>query len=431
MSNLPRKILLCCWLLVLLIGAATTTYWIHKYYGIEPGWVKFGPSLAALLLVIGLTTANLMLRWVRWHFLTRHIGAEFSAHDSLLIYGATLPAAATPFYIGELARPLLASKKYPNQRWNLVLIWFLERGTDVLTLAMFLTVVRHWWWLGALACGVWGLLVAAIRGISQRHSAVLFPRRRTLVIVIVLTFLAWLLPAIGLWATVALGGEHLAISATLNAFSFSTLLGSLVGLPVGVGVTGSSLIAQLQSHGVSLQNAVIMVAIFRFGTVWFAVGLGCLVILLYRRRLGQMLNPESSGLHFDAIAEEYEAQIPEHVRQRLLERKCHVMRKHLEASPSASNRPLRGLDLGCGQGWYAAELARAGYEMFGIDQSPQQIEKAEAQHAGMPRLHFQTADAAALPFGDETFDFAYAINVVHHIVDDQQRARAFNELVRG
>ncbi len=349
------------------------------------------------------------------------------AQDSLLIYGATLPAAATPFYIGELARPLLASKKYPNQRLNLVLIWFLERGTDVLTLALFLAVVRHWWWLGALACGVWLALVAGIRGISHRHSAMLFPRRRALVVVIVLTFLAWLLPAIGLWATVALGGETLDLASTLNAFSFSTLLGSLVGLPVGVGVTGSSLIAQLQSHGVSLQNSVIMTAIFRFGTVWFSVGLGCLVILLYRRRLAAMLNPASAGLHFDEIAEEYEAQIPEHVRQRLLERKCHVMRKHLEAIHSTNNKPLRGLDVGCGQGWYAAELACAGYEMYGIDQSPHQIEKAEAQHAGMAGVHFQAADAAALPFDDETFDFAYAINVVHHIVDLQQRtARSMN-----
>ena len=219
-------------------------------------------------------------------------------------------------------------------------------------------MMRRWWWLGALACGVWLVLVAGIRGISRRHSALLFPQRRPLVVVIALTFLAWLLPAIGLWATVALGGEQLALSSTLDAFSFSTLLGGLVGLPVGVGVTGSSLIAQLQSHGVSLQNSVIMTAIFRFGTVWFAVGLGCLVILLYRRRLAAMLNPASSGLHFDAIAEEYEAQIPEHVRQRLLARKCFMMRKYLDATRLASNKPLRGLDVGCGQGWYAAELAR-------------------------------------------------------------------------
>src|SRR5207253_596478 len=40
------------------------------------------------------------------------------------------------------------------------------------------------------------------------------------------------------------------------------------------------------------------------------------------------------------------------------------------------------------------------------------------------------ASAAALPFADQTFDFAYAINVMHHITEDQQRARVFAEIVR-
>ena len=36
----------------------------------------------------------------------------------------------------------------------------------------------------------------------------------------------------------------------------------------------------------------------------------------------------------------------------------------------------RGIDIGCGQGWYVCEMARFGYEMYGVDQAEQQIQLA-------------------------------------------------------
>jgi SAM-dependent methyltransferase len=52
---------------------------------------------------------------------------------------------------------------------------------------------------------------------------------------------------------------------------------------------------------------------------------------------------------------------------------------------------------------------------------------AQEQHVACTFLH---ADAAKLPFDDETFDFAYAINVLHHVVDCDDQLQVFREIVR-
>ena len=60
------------------------------------------------------------------------------------------------------------------------------------------------------------------------------------------------------------------------------------------------------------------------------------------------------------------------------------------------------LDVGCGTGRHAVELARRGYRVRGVDLSASQIERAreKAKAAGVA-VDFRIADARALPFRDE------------------------------
>jgi SAM-dependent methyltransferase len=64
------------------------------------------------------------------------------------------------------------------------------------------------------------------------------------------------------------------------------------------------------------------------------------------------------------------------------------------------------LDIGCGTGRHAIELARRGYSVTGIDLSASQLERAgqKAKEAGVC-VHFRQLNACSLPFSNE-FDFA-------------------------
>ncbi|MBT3232707.1 MAG: class I SAM-dependent methyltransferase [Calditrichaeota bacterium] len=54
------------------------------------------------------------------------------------------------------------------------------------------------------------------------------------------------------------------------------------------------------------------------------------------------------------------------------------------------------LDLGCGTGVLAVELARLGYTVDGVDISPQMIEMAESKATEFPQVNFKVADMVEL-----------------------------------
>jgi SAM-dependent methyltransferase len=79
--------------------------------------------------------------------------------------------------------------------------------------------------------------------------------------------------------------------------------------------------------------------------------------------------------------------------------------------------PARVLDLGCGDGRVAAELASAGARVSGVDPAAAAVERARAAHPELD-LHAPLADGR-LPLGDCSFDVVVCLQVLQHVVDTQ------------
>jgi SAM-dependent methyltransferase len=75
------------------------------------------------------------------------------------------------------------------------------------------------------------------------------------------------------------------------------------------------------------------------------------------------------------------------------------------------------LDVGCGDGLFTGELARAGLRVTGVDPSAVALERARAAHPGI--AFAQTKDDGRLPFGDAAFEAAVCVNVLEHVADTQ------------
>ena len=91
----------------------------------------------------------------------------------------------------------------------------------------------------------------------------------------------------------------------------------------------------------------------------------------------------------------------------------------------------RVLDVGCGPGRPAVRLARAsGAEVLGISVSEQDVrlagERAVAEGLA-DRVGFRLADMLDLPFPDDSFDHAMALESIVHVPD---RVRALSEIRR-
>jgi SAM-dependent methyltransferase len=70
------------------------------------------------------------------------------------------------------------------------------------------------------------------------------------------------------------------------------------------------------------------------------------------------------------------------------------------------------LDLGCGEGRLSRDLRARGYAVTGVDAAPTMVRLAAAHQDRQP---VALADAAALPFRDESFDLVVAYMSLHDI----------------
>jgi len=94
---------------------------------------------------------------------------------------------------------------------------------------------------------------------------------------------------------------------------------------------------------------------------------------------------------------------------------------------------MKVLDIGCGTGLYALDLAARGVDVTGVDISRPMLERAraKAQDAGLD-VRFLEADALQLPFGEQSFDAVLSVTALEFMPDLSAALReAFRVLKAG
>lgn len=76
------------------------------------------------------------------------------------------------------------------------------------------------------------------------------------------------------------------------------------------------------------------------------------------------------------------------------------------------------LDFGCGKGEYSVLLSKIGYEVFGFDICPNNIEIAKrlaSKYELAERTHFQVGVAEKLDYRGDYFDVVMGTDILHHV----------------
>jgi ubiquinone/menaquinone biosynthesis C-methylase UbiE len=424
---------------VLLVGLAATTLIFSRFVAAPP---SIPPMFwLALLLGSAATLASLALRALRWVFLLRRAGARVPIRDAFIGYFAGLSLIFAPFLVGEIAvraYVLRQRARVPIASVVAVNVW--ERILDIVAIGA----------IGAIA----GYLAGAPNAVTATGAVLLViasvtPVRRALLRVVdraarmigrsfeaepgdlhfnlaggrtwwtslAASVVAWLLPAIGLAALVRAWGYAYGFWGAEYDYASSSGIAAFALAPGGVLVAGARLLTALDARGVTSGVAAVSIAGVRLATVGVATALGFVLLFVHWRSAAA-----ESDTHFDDIASAYDVQIPESRRLALLERKTGMMREALGAAN------LRGLDVGCGQGAYVQRMRELGYDASGIDWSAGQVAIASRKFEREGIV--QVGSALAIPAPDDSFDFVYTINVLHHLPSVEDQQRAFHELFR-
>lgn len=116
----------------------------------------------------------------------------------------------------------------------------------------------------------------------------------------------------------------------------------------------------------------------------------------------------------------------------LVEEHRYTKEWHIPAAADFNSaKGLKVLEIGCGLGTDGARFALAGADYTGVDLTQAAIELARRRFElfELPGK-FQTADAEALEFDDNTFDVVYSHGVLHHTPDTAQAIREIHRVLR-
>jgi demethylmenaquinone methyltransferase/2-methoxy-6-polyprenyl-1,4-benzoquinol methylase len=74
----------------------------------------------------------------------------------------------------------------------------------------------------------------------------------------------------------------------------------------------------------------------------------------------------------------------------------------------------RVLDVGCGTGFATTALLERTEHVYGLDQSPHQLERAYEKFGRRGPVRFHLGDAERLPFADDTFDVVWSSGSIEY-----------------
>ncbi len=278
-------------------------------------WRSLGKvGLTGVITVLGLSLVNYALRFGRWHLYLKWMGFTVPPLRNARFFLASFAFTATPGKLGEAIRSVFLRPFGVPYRSSLAAL-FVERLLDLAAALLFAV-------LGVLAYSRYSLFVLVpVLGISltlcvlnsRRLRAALrtrLPARATSLLdaldeATVLSRGSRLLPGLLFsvvgWGAEALGfslilrfmGLELPLLTSVGIYGLAITVGALSFLPGGIGGTEAVMIVLLGVAGVSTADAGAATILFRFGTLWFAVILGLLMLPGLER--GLTLTPQTGA----------------------------------------------------------------------------------------------------------------------------------------
>jgi uncharacterized protein (TIRG00374 family) len=320
-GNAPKSAVPLRRILVVLIVGMALYFGYAMWQGLEKlraglehfHWIAFAAACA-------LAFGNYVLRFFKWEFYLARLEIRgVNKLDSFLIFLSGFVLTVSPGKVGEVFKSVVLEETYGVPAPKTAPIVVAERVTDLIGVIVLILIGSVGFSGGIVPVAIGGALVIALLAvISSRKLSmglIALTRRlpgrlgtfgpklevaygslsvlvtfRNLVAPTLMSIGAWSLECMALW--VILWGFGEPVSAPLATFFYatSTLMGAVIPVPGGLGVTEAALRSQMIEIGkVSPDVSTDAMYLVRFATLWFAVLVGFGALAALKRRHPNLL----------------------------------------------------------------------------------------------------------------------------------------------
>jgi glycosyltransferase 2 family protein len=300
---------------------------VGVYFGLAlyGGLDKIRDSLAifhveTFAFACALAFGNYVLRFLKWEFYLARLEIRgIPKLDSFLTFLSGFVLTVTPGKVGEVFKSLVLFETHGVPMTKTAPIVVAERATDVIGIVVLIVFGSLGFSGGLVWAGIGsGLVLALLVVVANRRLSMSLielvariPGRvgkmapkleaayeslatmlapRNLFVPSLLSAAAWTLECLALWVILRGFGQTTSIPLATFFYATSTLVGAIVPVPGGLGVTESALMGQMTSIGhVDKGIATAAMILVRFATLWFAVVVGFIALSWMKRRHPRLL----------------------------------------------------------------------------------------------------------------------------------------------
>lgn len=264
---------------------------------------------------LGLASANYLVRFLRWQYYLRLLRVSVPAGHSFLVFLSGFALTITPGKLGEAVKAFLLRESHDIPATRTAPVVVVERFTDLVGLLLLagvgvfsFDVDRRFLVAGAVLIAL-GLLVVSVDAVAKlairivgkvpgvrrfahrldefhAHTATMLSPG-PLGVGVLLSVISWAFECVAFWLIVmGFPGADIGIQAAVFIYAAMTVVGALSFLPGGLGATEAGMLGLLGKLGTVPGHGTSLAAVFvtRMCTLWFAVAVGLLAMVMFARR---------------------------------------------------------------------------------------------------------------------------------------------------
>ena len=270
---------------------------------------------SSFFLACALAFGNYVLRYLKWEFYLARLSIRgVPKSDSFLTFLSGFVLTVTPGKVGEVFKSLVFYETYEVPVVKTAPIVIAERVTDLIGIIVLIVIGSLGFRGGLMWAGIGSVLVLMVLVVIASRKLSLgiislverLPGRlgrigpklhasydslatmlkvKNLVVPTALSIIAWSLECLSLYVILRGFGQDTKVALCMFFYATSTLAGALVPVPGGLGVTEGALQEQLMNLGkVPEATSTAAMILVRFATLWFAVAVGFVALVILKRR---------------------------------------------------------------------------------------------------------------------------------------------------